>query len=284
MNEIPRLPSYEHPPVVEVLASVQFEPLPNFSVVHYGLLWQRFRDTFPRVEQKAPIAPVVERLGVRAPLNQLQFQFQVSDDAGTSRIWFVNENGDELIQLQPDRFIRNWRAVPKVGGPYPRYEKYIRPKFLDDYRVFQKFLSDELNGKIEPNQCEITYINHITPNEHWSSHKDVACVFRGWDPSYSGLVEQPVEAINLRAVHLLNDEAGEFIGRLHIVLQSAFKQAQQPSESDQPIFVLTITARGRPSGEGESGVLGFMDLGRKAIVNAFDDVTTPQMHRTWGKR
>lgn len=282
MNQLQRLPSYQNPPVVEVVASIQFEPLPNLNVAYLGLLWQRFRKTFPKVEQKPPIAPVVERLGVRAPLNQIQLQ--LSDGIDVPRLWFVNDAGDELVQVQPDRFIRNWRAIPNVGKPYPRYQDHIRPRFIEDYREFQGFLKSELSAQADPNQCEITYINHITPNEHWSSHKDLASVFRGWNSSYSSLVEQPVEAINLRAVHLLNDETGQFVGRLHIIVQSAFKGADRPTEVDQPIFVLTITARGKPMGEGESGFLEFFDAGRKAIVSAFDRITTPEMHRVWGKR
>lgn len=282
MNQVHRLPSYENPPVIEVVASVQFDPLPSLGVVHLGLLWQRFREAFPKVEQKPPIASVVERLGVRTPLNQIQFQ--VSDEVGVPRLWFVNEAGDELIQVQPDRFIRNWRAVPKIGGPYPRYEKYIRPRFVDDYHAFQQFLRDELKGEIEPNQCELTYINHIRPNAYWSSHKDIASVFRGWSSAYSGLIENPIEAVSLRVVHVLNDDAGEFVGRLHVTLQSAFKTPLQPSESDEPIFVLTITARGRPIPKGKEGVLGFLDAGHRAIVTSFDSMTTSEMHRAWGKR
>ena len=282
MNQVQRLPSFEYPPVIEVVASVQFDPLPKLGVVHLGLLWQRFRKVFPKVEQKPPIAPVVERLGVRAPLNQIQFQ--VTQELGVPRLWFVNEAGDELLQVQQDRFIRNWRAVPEVGGPYPRYDKYIKPKFLDDYRAFQQFLREEVEGEIEPNQCELTYINHIRPNAHWASHKDIASVFRGWSPAYSELLDNQLEAVNLRVVHVLNDAAGSFIGRLHVTLQSAFKARPLHAESDEPIFALTITARGRPTAKGDEGVSGFMDTAHRAIVTSFEKMTTTDMHTAWGKQ
>lgn len=283
MTVAERLPSYERPPVIEVLASVQFDPLPNFNIVHFGLLWQRFRDRFPVVEMKPPIPPAVERLGVRAPLNQVQVQ--ISDGVELPRLWFVNKAGDELLQVQSDRFIRNWRAVPSLEKAYPRYERYIRPRFVHDYRAFQELLTAEAGAEIEPNQCEITYINHITPNEHWSSHKDLAVVFRGWNEAYSSAIAQSVEAINLRTVHLLHDEAGEFVGRLHVVLQSVYKSpSEQPAEANQPIFLLTLTARGKPMGPGEKGVLNFLDTGRRAIVTAFDSMTTTEMHMVWGKR
>lgn len=278
-----RLPSYAKPPVIEVVASVQFDPLPNLTVAHLGLLWQRFRDRFPKVEQKPPIAPVVERLGTRVPLGG-QIQFQIGDDAGVPRLWFVNPDGDELIQVQADRFIRNWRAVSHVDRPYPRYEHCIRPRFLEDYQIFQRFMSEELGVAIQPAQCELTYINHITPNEHWNAHRDLAAVFKGWNAEYSKSVDLPVESIHQRVVHLLHDDAGEFLGRLHVTLQSAFKNIKQPTEVEQPIFVLTLIARGRPTKEGEEGLLGFLDKGHSMIVTAFDSMTTSQMHQVWEKR
>jgi uncharacterized protein (TIGR04255 family) len=280
VNVTERLPSYENPPVIEVVASVQFEPLAALNVVHLGLLWQRFRHSFPKVEPKPPIAPVVERLGVRVPLNQNQFQLQVSDEYVIPRLWFINEAGDELLQIQQDRFIRNWRAVADLGKPYPRYEDHVRPRFVQDYRAFQQFLQDELGTQAEPNQCEVTYINHIFPNGGWASHKDLHAVFRGWAAVYGDAVEPSIESINCRVVHLLNDRDGEFLGRLHVALQSVFKT--QPSEL--PLFALTLTARGRPTSDGEQGVLGFLDAGRRAIVTAFDNMTTPEMHKIWGKR
>lgn len=277
-----RLPSYAKPPVIEVLASIQFDPPPNLNAAHLGLLWQRFRARFPRAEQKSPLAPIVERLGIRAPLNQVQFQ--LGEDAGASRLWFLNSDGDELVQVQADRFIRNWRAVPELNRPYPRYNECIRPKFLEDYREFQSFLAKEIGSEVQPNQCELTYINHITPNQYWSKHQELASVFKGWNSAYSNSIDLPAELINLRIAHLLNDEAGQFLGRLHVTLQSAFKSVKQPTEVDQPIFVLTLTARGRPTKEGEEGVLGFLDKGHSVIVTTFDSMTTPEMHKVWEKR
>lgn len=281
MTKSERLPSYRNPPVIEVVASVQFDPFPNASIVHLGLLWQRFRQQFPNVESQLPLAPVVERLGVRAPLNRAQIE--VSTDVGAPRLWFVNESGDELIQIQQDRFIRNWRAMPKVGKAYPRYEQHIRPRFLEDYRVFQRFLHGERLGDLNVNQCEVTYVNHIYPNRLWSTHDDLGSIFRGWNAGYSAAVRTPSEAIHLRVAHILNDVAGEFLGRLHVTIQSAFRGPGDDSDKEQPIFVLTLTARGRPTARGEDGVVGFLDLGRRAIVESFDRMTTPEMHEVWGK-
>jgi hypothetical protein len=49
------------------------------------------------------------------------------------------------------------------------------------------------------------------------------------------------------------------------------------------MFRFTLTARGQPLGTGLAGVLEFLDLGREWIVTGFDELTTPEMHRLWGR-
>lgn len=275
------LPSYERPPVIEVVASVQFEPLAAAGLVHFGLLWERFRNSFPKTEQKPPLTQVVERLGV-AP-SRRGFQLSLVEEPSMARLWFVNEPGDELVQVQADRFIRNWRAVAGLHNAYPRYDDCIRPRFEEDYRTFLNFVSDESLGSVEPNQCELTYINHILPNEHWKSHSDLHSVLRYWPDSASGLLSMEAEAINFGVAYRLNDDKGDFIGRLHVSAQSAFLPPRAGSDQQVPIFVLTLTARGRPLGKGIEGVLEFFDVGRSVIVDSFDRMTTTTMHEVWGK-
>ena len=41
------------------------------------------------------------------------------------------------------------------------------------------------------------------------------------------------------------------------------------------------SARGVPFGEGVEGAFAFFDLGRRWIVKAFADITTPDMQRAW---
>jgi uncharacterized protein (TIGR04255 family) len=273
------LPSFDRPPVVEVVASVQFDSPKGFNAAHFGLLWNQFRDKFPYVEQKAPLPQIVERLGVSPQPVQVEFVAEPP----LPRVWFVSQSGDELIQIQPDRFVRNWRAVPQLGNTYPRYQDRIRPHFEADYATFASFLGGEDLNSVEANQCELTYINHIVPNEYWSSHRDLAAVVRCLPADFCKLVNYPTEAVNMASAHILNDDSGKFLGRLHIKVQSAFREPQKATEKQIPVFVLTLTARGRPTDTGVEGVMGFLDIGHKAIVNSFDQVTTTEMHKVWGK-
>jgi uncharacterized protein (TIGR04255 family) len=282
MSSSAPLPAYRNPPVIETVASVQFDPLPKFTVAHIGLLWQQFRKRYPSVEQKPPLPTIVERLGIWSPIPP-GLQLELMNEFVAPRVWFANADGDELVQVQNDHFIRNWRRVPKLNNEYPRYEEYVRPRFLDDYRCFLQFLRDENLGELVANQCEITYVNHIEPNQFWSSHRDIAAVFRPWNPAYAQMADPSVETINLQTVHVLRDTAGEFLGRLYVLLQTAFRGSPEVPSLDRPIIVLTLTARGRPTDKGEAGVIGFLDAGRRAIVTTFDNMTTPNMHKAWGK-
>src|SRR5438874_351227 len=117
------LPAFLNPPVTEVVISVQFDPLAKLAVPLLGLLWQRFRDEYPRFEQHPSLPPVIERLGVRA--TQSQLRIEMGGNVAV-RLWFLNKDGDQLVQVQNDRFIRNWRRVPKVvDQQYPRFEQYV---------------------------------------------------------------------------------------------------------------------------------------------------------------
>ena len=273
------LPAFENPPVTEVVVSVQFEPLPKFAIPQMGLLWQRFRAQYPRTEQHLALPPVVERLGIRSAMEP-QLRFEVEREP-TVRLWFLNEAGEQLVQVQGDRFIRNWRRVPNSDGPYPRFYNSILPRFTEDYRAFCQFLKDEQIGQPVVNQVEVSYINNIVMGDAWRDHGDLGRMFRGW--SRDALIDRTLESINLRASYLLEDVAGEFLGRLHAVIQSGFRTEPGATE-DEAVFVFTLTARGRPLGEDEQGMLQFVELAHREIVLAFAKMTTDEAHSIWRKK
>jgi hypothetical protein len=58
------LPDYEHPPLVEVVLSVQFAELQGYRTVHAGLLWEgKFRQAYHRVVEQPPLDPTFEVFG-----------------------------------------------------------------------------------------------------------------------------------------------------------------------------------------------------------------------------
>ena len=265
------LPDFRNPPLVETVLSLQFQPLRGFKSVHVGLLWHQFRDTFPLIEEHPPLNVARETFGVPAPG---QVEVTIEEKPPLPRVWFLNASETELIQIQADRFIHNWRKSGKVSTPYPRYEG-VRAKFRDEVRGFQQFLSDEKLGQIVINQCEVTYVNHIEPCEAWHSHGQIEGVLRAWDAR--GRVFLPeAEGGRIEQRFVIRSDSGGPLGRLHASLTPAWKV-----EGQSPILVLTLTARGSPIGEGIDGAFAFLDLGREWIVRGFAELTTTEMHRVW---
>ena len=115
------LPRFNKPPVAEVVLGVQFSPLQGAHVGHVGMLWQRYRDRFPNVSQQLPISHTIERPGVQFQGGLPTISMMALGEM-PQRTWFVNSENTDLIQVQSDRFIRNWRRYHDSTIPYPSYE------------------------------------------------------------------------------------------------------------------------------------------------------------------
>ncbi len=272
-----QLPEFENPPVVEVALAVQFEPIAALTAPQLGLIWaKQFRKGYPKVEEHAPLDSVTERFGTKGP-GQADVRIQVLDKPPTPRCWFLNDDGSELIQVQPDRFAHNWRKTGGGSG-YPRYDKHIKKNFVAEVTSFQNHIEEEELGTFTPNQCEVTYVNHIPCGTGWESHAQLArIVSLGELQIAEGFLPEP-EELRMSGSFVIPGENGAPLGRLRFSIEPAIRRAD-----NAPIFRLNLVARGRPVGEGISGILGFMDIGREWIVRGFTAITTPEMHRIWGR-
>src|SRR5271166_4589281 len=156
------LPEYEKPPVVEVAISLQFAPLERMRTSHAGILWGGLRREFPRIEEYPPLDPVFESFATPAPQTTLRSE-SFGAQAPPLRVWFMNDAKDQLIQLQRDRLVVNWR---QGAGSYPRFHQIIR-HFHTALSEFRRLVKTEALGEITPNQCEITYVNHMPAGLGW---------------------------------------------------------------------------------------------------------------------
>jgi uncharacterized protein (TIGR04255 family) len=190
------------------------------------------------------------------------------------RLWFQNESGTELLQVQPDRFVRNWRKQ-EDSDEYPRYKR-LRELFQEDFNAFCHLVDSQKWGAIEPNQCEVTYVNIIPSREGSNGHSDLGQVLTVFQNHYSdNYLGRPEEAA-ITMQYILNGDDGEPVGRLYVAANPVFRVPD-----DQPAIRLTLTARGKPQGDGIDGVFGFLDRGHEAIVRGFASITTEEMHETW---
>jgi uncharacterized protein (TIGR04255 family) len=264
------LPDFDRPPLDEVAIGVQFEPLKGFHAGHLGLFWSRVRGRYPFTEDQPPIVPQVEPAEV-APGSGPQVTF------GTfpmiARSWFLDEGKNQLLQLQGDRFHRNWRQIEGTE-PYPRYEYLIR-EFRREWDEFLAFLNDEKIETPAVTQCEITYINNLPPGAGWQNFSDLATVFTTLRaPKESGFLPAP-ELFAWDARYKLPEGRG----RLRVKMQPGFRNRDL-----QLILVLDLTARGAPAANTQEGIFAWFDTAHEWIVRAFDELTEAEMHKTWGKK
>lgn len=268
------LPNFENPPVVEVALSVQFKPLVGLKVAHLGRLWSTYRDDgFTQTEDHRNLDSLQEAFDHRHYVHDMGIRFRSLDTPPVPRVWFLNEPGTELIQVQQDRVIHNWRKTDD-GVDYVRYPN-VRQRFVDSFAKFGAFAHAENLGDVEPNQCEITYTNHLVSGEGWSSQGDMDQVFSFWSQPPSDFLQGP-ENVSVTVRYLIPDEHGKPIGRLYVDIQPAFRNLDF-----RPMLILNLTARGAPLAGDSDGILGFFDLGREWIVRGFAEITTNKMHAIW---
>jgi len=265
------LPDYHYvkPPVIEVAIGVQFAPLMEFSVGHVGMYWATIRETFNRVEEQAPIAHILEPPhGPSEPVPAWQFM----DKPELPRVWFLDATGCRIIQVQRDRFLHNWRKV-NPSDEYPRFPS-VREGFLRYWGGFNAFLAEN-NLKPQPDQCELTYVNHIKKGDGWNTIAELEKVFPtfAWK-TRSGFLPEPDSARwSLRFL------LPESTGRLHVDVVPV----RVPPQND-PVVRYSLTARGRPRGEfSTKGMNEWFAIAHEWIVRAFADLVDKNTDAIWEK-
>lgn len=260
-------PNFIKPPVIETVLSVQFESLQEFSTIHFGLFWEKVRNRFPETKDHPALAPMIELQ--HDAVSGARMRFEAVDSFTPQRLWLLDKKNTEMVQLQNDRFIKNWRRVDE--NEYPRYFGSIKPAFERDFNEFKDFIAHEGLGEIKVNQCEVTYVNHIVADEGWSDLDEIAKIFSIWKEAEIGEFPGKAEDYAWRSRYPILDSKREWIGRLHVDIQPALRLTD-----NKPMYVMTLTARGM-CGEG----FDFFDIGHESIVKSFKNLTTPNMWKIW---
>jgi len=212
------------------------------------------------------------------PPDPARVGLQIEDAPPPVRMWFLTEDGTQLIQIQRDRFAFNWRKLA-TDRKYPHYDQ-VRGDFVRQLEKFYGFLSDESLEEPDPDQVELTYVNHIPAEITKDGLSPLEHFLRLWAgiPS-EALIPNP-ELVSFQTQFAIREEQ-DFLGRLYIQLQSRFL-----TRDNSPVYQLQLTARGAPIPEGQRfpGVLEFLDRGHTWIVRTFADITTTEMHKKWKRR
>jgi uncharacterized protein (TIGR04255 family) len=261
---------FEFPPVAETVLGVQFAPIRKLTAPYQGLFWSKVRRRYPVQEVHPPLAPAPpEAFKGMVGIPGVRVEITTEPDA---RCWFIDETTTQLIQVQRDRFVRNWRKGLPPNDEYPTYER-LRPRFEQDWGLFLDFLNEEDLGKAEVHQCEITYINHIElGTAGWDALGDMHKILTIMgEPLPRSFLPRP-EMFVLNTSFVMGN--GE--GRLHVGLDPAIRALDR-----KQVVQLTLTARGTPKSPSTGDVLQWFDLGHEWVVQGFADLTAAEMQRIW---
>ncbi|MDZ4836571.1 MAG: TIGR04255 family protein [Candidatus Melainabacteria bacterium] len=264
------LPDYERPPVIEVVCGITFKSLDRLLAPHLGLYWEKVKDRYSGCAERGPLAPVIE-----APLGRQEVDLEILEVPPIPRIWFVNQESNELIQVQRDRFLHNWRKKDD-DTRYPKYKSVIS-EFNAQIRTFSEFLEKHALGEIEPLQFELTYVNHIPQGDGWESASDLSQLFVAFNKQVCHEQFLPeVEGLNWTTTFGLPNDSG----RLYVQLRTAVKSDDQQKK----LLQLNLTARGIGQLQKLSDMNSWFDIAHETIVRGFADLTTEKAQKEIWRR
>ena len=267
-----KLPKYKYPPVIETVLGAQFSPLPKFTTAHAGWFWKKYLDeSWVTVQEAPPIQDVFERFG-EEKLWGPESALRVFTEAESNRAQIIRGDNERMIQVQPSRFVYNWK---KSGGvDYPSYEKLL-PEFETHLGQFYSFVREAGYPEIEVTQWEVTYVNHIPKGELWNDVGDWLNVIPRLAVFSHTLEGQELDGFAGNWSLTLGGNKG----RLHITL----KHVRVGSSKGPEVLALQLTARGPVDSKRGLSLKDGFDLGHEAIVLSFTEMTSKNAQEHWGR-
>jgi uncharacterized protein (TIGR04255 family) len=258
-REQPRrhLPSFERPPVMEVVVAIESRPISELDPFALVELHKQWSGTHP-VGQIVPAAP-------SASADQPVPTFEFVQGPPPLRLWSLTEDGDSLIQVQDDRLVLNWRKA-RAGSEYPRYV-VMRREFEQFWQTYSDFLVQRFGREVEPATAEVTFINAI-PLQGGREASDVVNLLA--KPSLLGRSHQ----VAYQHVRQLEGGESSLTGTLVLNVQSQMDR--------DPLLRLAITGRIDLFGRSVDP-LQALDAAHEEVVNTFVGVTTADMQQAWGR-
>jgi uncharacterized protein (TIGR04255 family) len=266
------LPNFDRPPIDEVAITLQLsEPIPGFTDAHAGLYWQAVKQAYPRVESQPRISVPRETLDEGPPTVQT---LQIPMFPGGGRTWLVSDDDAFLIQIQSDRFARNWRRREQE---YPHFEA-LAQSFWDSWHGFCSMLEGEGLSVPLVQHVEVTYINWVTD----MGMSDFLVAARSAEIDVEGVDRFPTEQTWTARYSVRSD--GEMYARLHAQcapgLRTPTGDQTQTQQGVQFAFNFIAPAIGEMT---DSAVNERLSRGRDVIVRTFTSTTTPEAHEAWGR-
>jgi uncharacterized protein (TIGR04255 family) len=250
---------YEKPPVVETAFRFTFPPIKGWNVFHLGLFWSRLRKRYPFAEARLPMGSVeVDDL-------DLKLGPEIHLETLPLRSFLLDSSKNQLLQVQLNAFIRNWRAI-EAEQKYCHYSD-LKPMFEEDWAVYREFLKSE--GLPQPNvfECDVTYINHLVKGREWQKLDDIAPLFQRMKFDVKGAVVTSFSFVATVANNQVRMEASP---------------ALRPDGT--PIIQLKLNVNGKPASPSETDIWAKLDDCHKLLVETFAEITADDLQKRLWKR
>ena len=260
------LPDYQSPPLNEVVCGVIVAPVANLLLPHIGLFWGGVIDQYPNCEH----APPMTKPGTGDFL-----WVDSSTNLPMPRIWFLNAQKTELIQIQNDRFYSNWRQIDAAKDEYPHFD-YVTNRFFDTYKKWEAFVQATMLTTLSPIECEVSYINIIPRERGWTSSASLGELF----PDFAWRLGRPrflapPERLTWQMSFPLPDAKGTLTVRMTPAARTTDKAE---------VIRLEFQARVPCTQNEPAAMRACFELAHEWIVNSFADLTSMKVQRDVWRR
>lgn len=260
-------PTYKNPPVVEFILGVQFSDLSQWNSGFTGKFWDELGDDWPRISDAPPIQNAFESFESPIWRQHQKLQFSLEQEAKFRSI-IKHTSGARLIQIQPTRFLLNWR---KTENQKPSFKSLIE-EFETNFQSFRDFVGANKLGDILPNQWELIYIDSFSKGKYWNSLDDFTDFLPGLYGKESSAVSEGLQIENRSADLVYEIKPRQ--GRVHVN-----SRIGKWGTSDEAVIV-TTTARGPIH---EDNLRHGLDLGHKYAIEVFHKITSHSIKEIWEK-
>lgn len=247
-----------------------FESLENFQSTYLGLFWDTIKAEFPIFEEKPYLVPKIESYKIefdKPPSEELKFP-------QLPRLWFLSENKNEILQLQQDQFLNNWRKV-RDDDKYPHYDEIIQ-KYENQFNNFNAFVNKHKIGEIKPLQYELTYVNHISSLNGWGKDTPIENIFPKFNLNFEKKNFLPkYESFHWTNTYRLPNEEGRLYSQIRLV---------RNKDHADPLIQFQLRVTGINRKPSLDKMRSWFDLAHEWIILSFVELTNEKAQKEyWGR-